>query len=61
MADPSKPRYKFIKGRGDDQHQSLLNSAASKGYKATLMVYDDSDIGNNRQIVVLMENEEVGQ
>lgn len=53
----AKSRYKFVVGRGDDKHAAELNELPD--YKATLMVFDDSHdaLGNNRQIVVLMERE----
>lgn len=64
MVDPFKdeslnpPRYKFVKGAGDATHESRLNDLAAKGYKATLMIFDEgSSRVNNLGIVVLMERE----
>jgi hypothetical protein len=53
----AEPRYKFVAGLGDEKHAAELNEL--NDYKATLMIFDDSDhaLGNNRKIVVLMERE----
>ena len=61
MPDPfhdeslNRPRYKFVKGQGDDTHAKLLSD--SKGYKAILMVYDSNpqSQADNQQVIVLME------
>jgi hypothetical protein len=52
-----KPRYKFVAGRGDDKHAAELNELQE--YKATLMLFTDTQdaLGNNKQILVLMERE----
>ena len=50
-------RYKFVRGAGDDPHTTALNLASKDGYKAVLIVVDDSRRGSNQEAVVLMEQE----
>jgi hypothetical protein len=49
--------YKFVKGRGDSQHEKEINAAGTDGYAVKLMVVDSSEPANvkNEHIVVLME------
>jgi hypothetical protein len=56
--DPITQRYKFVLGKGDANHETLLNQAAdNEGFRATMMVFDPSGAAGNMQIVVLMEKE----
>ena len=52
---PALPRYRFIAGLGDTTQEALLQQASDQGYEAKLMIFDESAVGENRQIVVLME------
>ncbi len=56
MAD-NKPRYTFIRGAADGEHDKLVNAKAEQGYKATLMTVDESRRGSNQEVIVLMERE----
>jgi len=55
---PAPPKYQFVKGSGDGEHQVRLHKASKQGYKAILMVADESLRGSNQQILVLMEKQD---
>jgi hypothetical protein len=59
MADPwlDEPKFKFVAGRGDLQHEMRLAEAKEKGYRAKFMVCDPNGIANNLEYVVLMEKD----
>lgn len=53
--DSTKPRYKFIRGKGDPDQAKSLNQL--KGYKATLITCDPTASESVGAVIVLMERE----
>lgn len=54
MTNSSTPLYQFVHGLGDDTQINEINRLANLGYRVVSMVYNESEIGSNRQILVLM-------
>jgi hypothetical protein len=57
-AGDQRPKYKFLAGSGDTNHEVRLNQAAEEGYRAALIVCDVTVPGSSRGILVLMEKRE---
>jgi len=53
--DSAKPRYTFIRGKGDSEQATSLSKL--EGYKATLIACDPTASDSEGEVIVLMERE----
>jgi len=54
MSAPPIIPFRFVSGTGNEFHQQQINQLAPLGYRVISMIYDESAIGSNKQVVVLM-------
>jgi hypothetical protein len=51
------PKYKFVAGHGDVEHERLLSDAVAEGYRVKSITHNPDGAGSGKELVVLMEKE----
>jgi hypothetical protein len=51
------PKYKFVAGHGDVEHERRLAEAVDEGYRVKLVTHNPDGAAGGKELVVLMEKE----
>ena len=52
------PKYKFVAGQGDGDHERRLADAVAEGYRVKLVTHNPDGASGGKELVVLMEKVE---
>jgi len=55
------PKYKFVAGRGDADHERRLSEAVADGFRVKVLTHNPDGASGGKELVVLMEKEGDGK